>query len=167
MRYAAALIMAGLFLLGAFLLVLVGWEIMVQIERKPYLKQAQGEIIEIRLEKRVQRSRKGKPIGEYFAGTPIISFQTDSGETIIFEGQISAEASRLDEYGYKVGNKIQVVYDTEKKLPPTIESPLFSAGIAAAGLFGLIMMGTSVLFFKLFWRNKIGSGNLHPAPQIP
>ena len=166
MRYAAAFIMACVFLLGAGLLCAVGWESVAQIRRSPYLKRTEGKIIEIRLEKRIQRSRKGRSIGEETIGIPIISFVNENGETSIFDGLIGVEKRRLDKHGYKIGNKIPVVYDTRKKSSPSIDSPLFSVGLAAFALFGLMMTGSAVIFFKFFWWDERRScAQLETAPM--
>jgi hypothetical protein len=157
MKYVGALIMIVVFLIGTGLLFSAGRQLILLIERAPYLVRTKGEIIEIRFEQRERRSRnRTRKLGEYSVGFPIVSFQTETGETIVFESQTGAETSEFERSGFRIGNEIAVIYDRENKLPPMINSTSNHAAIAVSAFFGLIMIGVSVLFFKFYWLDNFG-----------
>ena len=144
--------MAIVFLLGVLFLYAAAKHSVLQFERGPHLKRTQGEIIKIEIEKRDRRRRFSNKPRPYYAAVPIISFQSETGETIVFKGQIT---KRISDGGFKVGEKINVIYDPENKLNPAVDSPYNDWGAALTALFGFLMTGVSLLSFKVFWLDKI------------
>lgn len=150
MRYLAALFMASLFLPGTWLIWAAGSHLILQIRRAPFLKQAEGEIIRFEIEER--RRRKGS--GREKVYRTIIAFQTVAGETIVFKGPSAALNSETNELRPRIGDQVSVIYDPGKKLPPALADSGAEYGPAVAAFFGLVFAGVSLLFFKLFWREK-------------
>lgn len=157
MRYLAGLIMAAVFLWASLLAYSACKMLILQITHSAYLEQTEGEIIRLEYEEGTRR-KINKPRYFHF---PIISFQTESGETIVFKGESSGRNSETGKLDYQVGQKIRVLYDPEKKLPPMMDSPYSKSGYAVAAFFGFSFMFASLLFFKLFWRDK--SRFRHPS----
>lgn len=154
MRYIGALIMAAVFLLGVVFLYAAARQSVLQIERGPHLKRTRGEIIKIEIEQRDGRRRISSQPRPYQIAVPIISFQTESGETIVFKGQITERGSDSGG-GFKVGEKMDVIYDPENKLNPVVDSPYIAWGAAISAIFGFVLTGAGLLFFKFFWLDKV------------
>ena len=139
-------------MLGIVFLYAAAMHSVLQFERSPHMKRTEGEIIRIEIERRDANRRVSSQPKPYFVTIPIISFQSETGETIVFKGQITKRVS--DDGGFKVGEKINVIYDPENKLKPTVDSPYRKLESALTAVFGFVMTGASLLFFKLFWLDK-------------
>jgi hypothetical protein len=152
-RYIGALLMAFGLLLGVVFLYAAGRESVLQLQRSSYLKRTEGEIIKIEIDERTGRDGKRLKTKRYYIAILTVSFQTETGKSVVFQDQVASRTSK--DSGYQIGEKIGVIYDPENKLLPRIEPAHTELGILIAAIFGFVMAGGSLIFFKFFWWDKL------------